>query len=195
MTFDATLPIDKLNSSAVGGVNPIFVTANASVGEWEMPDDGGRASVKGSVCFNVLYSAQAEDGGVEISSAEVELPFKVEGFEASGVGAPTLCSASAFDPVIKIGSGEMSLGCEIAVSCAAVAKNEIVYVSDVNLMDEMTDKRSGISICFPCNEDSLWTVAKKYRVDPDRVRQENRIPFDHADDDLKSLESVRYLIV
>ena len=196
MTFDTVVPLDKLGiDRAKGEFNVVSTSVNASVGEWEFSEDGKKAAVNGSVCFNMLYSVITEEGSAEISSAETELPFKIDGFDTDAVGKTSLCSASALDPRVKIGAGELELGCEIALSCAATSEVNTENVLAVNILGETAEKRSGISLCFPGNDESLWSVAKKYRVLADQVRNDNRISTEFADDDARSLENVRYLIV
>ena len=196
MTFEASLPLERLSLTTLkGGFTPVSVSASASVDSIEFSEDGEKGPAVGSVTFNILYSSNSDEGGIELSSVETELPFKMSGYGAKGEGSLSFCSAIAIDPRVKMGSGELELGCELALSCSAVASVDIETVSGIDLAEEALDRSGGISICYPGRGESLWSVAKKYRVPVDLVRRENQISSEIADDDSEGLERVRYLIV
>lgn len=195
MTYDTTLPLEKLNTQIGKGATVISVTASAATGEPEFNENGDKASVGGSVTFNILYSVEGDEGSTEIMSLECDTPFKIDGIDTDGIGKVTVCGATAFDPRAKIGANELGLGCELAISCAMVSEASVECVSEMNILGERDEKRGGISICYPGSEESVWSVAKKYRVAADRIMRENGISADLPADDKKSLENVKYLIV
>lgn len=60
------------------------------------------------------------------------------------------------------------------------AKEAVSFLSDITKQTELD--RSGdaytVAYFFPARTDDLWSVAKKYRVDPDRLRLANPAAFD-----------------
>lgn len=198
MTFDGSYPIEKLVKSGVKPRVEIVSTAVSALAGGLEPSEDGRAAVTGTVSFNILYSAPTEGGegeSDELCAAEVELPFRLNGWETLCDATSASCNACGFDPHVKVSGGELLLSCEIGVSAWSTSKVEIAEVREVALPAELSDKRGGISICYPGSGDSVWSIAKKYRAAVDSVTKDNALPTDIAPDDERSLQNIKYLIV
>ena len=63
---------------------------------------------------------------------------------------------------------------------ALYTKESVSFLSDVTKQTELdrSDETYSVAYFFPSRTDDLWTVAKKYRVDPDRLRLANPDAFD-----------------
>lgn len=60
------------------------------------------------------------------------------------------------------------------------AKEAVSFLSDVTKQTELdhTEDAYTVAYFFPARTDDLWSVAKKYRVDPERLRLANPAAFD-----------------
>ena len=63
---------------------------------------------------------------------------------------------------------------------ALYTKESVSFLSDVTKQTELdrSDETYSVAYFFPSRTDDLWTVAKKYRVDADRLRLANPDAFD-----------------
>lgn len=61
-------------------------------------------------------------------------------------------------------------------------KEQVSFLSDITRQTELDTSGEAYTVAyfFPSRTDDLWSVAKKYRVDPDRIRTANPGAFDES---------------
>ena len=68
-------------------------------------------------------------------------------------------------------------------------------ICDASLGDEVSTTGAFCTICYPSREDTLWSVAKRYRRSVDAVAEINSLAGAPSADSPESLAGVRYLLV
>lgn len=65
---------------------------------------------------------------------------------------------------------------------ALYAKEQVSFLSSITKQTELEPETDDCTVAyfFPARTDDLWAVAKKYRVDPDRIRAANPNAFDET---------------
>ncbi len=136
-----------------------------------------------SVCFDgctlsdgkYVYSGTASaviiyrnDG--ELYSADVNIPVKYEAQTAAG--APPVCfdaCADAVDMRARIEQGNLCIDAELFISADCLGKTSLRAVSAAAFGDVLPSRETELTVCYPAPDDSLWTVAKRYKVAPAAV--------------------------
>ena len=114
------------------------------------------------------------------------------------------------DPVVNSRAGgelvwdsfgeELVVDAELYVAAAVAAKSSVDAITEVRFgsmrraPDGSPRHAARITVCYPCAGESLWSVSKRYGVDPVRVATDNGIEAD-APDSAESLANVGFLIV
>ena len=194
ITFRSAVEIEKI----IGGQEKTDITvvdssvsvASANIG---CVDEG--CSIKGNVCFNIIFSTRGTNDDPEISSVDIELPFKMDGAPGISDSDQHSLSVGAFEPTVKITQNEVELGCEISAAFSSVGKVVLAAVSTATVGNEISDVKNGITVYYPSSEDSVWSVAKKHGVSVEEVASDNKIPSEVSLDSSDSLRNVKYLII
>ncbi len=152
----------------------------------EKSTDGKNIVLAGDVHCHVLYRH-----GNEYGAAEAAIPFRVvtEGsFEALSVQATV--------PVCRVQrDGErVRTDAELLLALRASAFAGVAPVSEVKLLPRETERSADLELCYPAAEETLWNIAKRYAVSPEKIAVANGISED-AMADAASLSGVRYLLI
>ena len=125
--------------------------------------------------FEIPFRYVCEGGGEQVSDFDVSVQ-------------SVFCRARA--------DGErLSVDAELAVSLSAFGKREIQML-DSALFSENSDVRDcSYLISYPAREDTLWSVAKRYRRTLEDVMRINPIAEGPSADAPDSLAGVRYLLM
>lgn len=77
----------------------------------------------------------------------------------------------------KIKEGELYLDFDIDVFAIFLSKRNLTFISSVEKKsaEENSKKESEIIIYYPTVEDSVWSISKKYRVNPEKLKATNGI--------------------
>lgn len=126
--------------------------------------DVGRYSFGGNAVFTVLYS---NDG--DVYSADVSVPVK---FEAEGAGAEPV----AFDAVaetdgmtLRIADGNLCIDAEMMICADCLGEQMIESVDRATFGESIGARECELVVCYPAPDDTLWSVAKRYKVAPSAV--------------------------
>ena len=150
---------------------------------------GGRCALMGRARFSLILE---KDG--EYSTAEIELPFTYK-TGASGDFDGAMFSCDVISSRARIDGERIGIDAEVGVSGVATAYESQNILSEVGFGDELERRRGELVICYPCGDDSLWSVAKRYGADVDRLAVNNGIDPDVAPDSRESIEKVKFLVV
>ena len=125
----------------------------------------GKAAATGSVRVRVVLNS-----GGEISSHEVEIPFVTElGDLPGGTSCQELQSSvncSALDTRVAVSGGRITAECDVTVTYSVCSKKKIRAVSAVKLGEKTErDAVPCIRVYYPEQDEDVWSVCKKYRLD------------------------------
>ena len=154
-----------------------------------------RGCVSGTLAVNLL--ALGEQGG---EKADITLPFRIEfpidGMEAEGDNLwVTLTPVGG--SVQRKGTG-VHLVTELAVTARAERPLDLKYpVSAVKRGDVTGAKESTVTVYYPTDGDTLWSVAKAYTLPIAELKKQNGFPEEGEPeaDDRSSLDGYAYLLI
>ncbi len=169
------------------GAKIIDVCGSAIPEEYQI--DGGRCSVSGKARFSLLLE---KDG--EYSTADMELPF---GYRAatSGEFDRAICSAEVVSARARADGDRVGIDAEIAISGRAYAEKDEQMLSRVGFGEAFRPRRGETVVCYPSDDDSLWSVAKRYGAPLDRMAEINGVSREQSPDSAESLVGKNYLII
>lgn len=127
--------------------------------------NGGGCVFSGNATFSVLY----RDGG-ELQSADISVPVSYEA-ECNGNGA-AVCfdgSAEVIDVKVRTEQGKLCIDAELAMSMDCFGETAVQTVDRISVGDVAARRDAELTVCYPEAGDTLWTVAKRYRVAPASV--------------------------
>ena len=159
---------------------------------------GNRMELSGKVRCTVIT-----DNGSELASHELEIPYKY----STDIGEIPTDAELCPHAVVSVGAcrgridgEELVVDAELYVAAAVAAKSSVDAITEVRFgsmrraPDGSPRHAARITVCYPCAGESLWSVSKRYGVDPVRVATDNGIEAD-APDSAESLANVGFLIV
>ncbi len=119
----------------------------------------------GSAELCVVYK---KDG--EVYSATVKLPVKYESSaDIDGEVVVFECSCVATDVRARIEQGELRVDAELMISADCVGECKAQSVESVRFGEAVAKSESELIVCYPSADDTLWSVAKRYKVAPSDV--------------------------
>ena len=140
-------------------VSASAVIDNASLGD-------GKYLLRGSCRYCFIFK---KDG--EYAYAEAKLPIRYE-CDAQG----EMCDISSYDALAEIIScrgrcdGEsVSVDSELALAVSLFGSNDATVLEKVELGEKQEKRRGVFAVCYPTREDTLWSVAKRYAVEPSAI--------------------------
>ena len=154
-----------------------------------------RVGISGTLAVTLL--ALGEQGG---EKADLTLPFRIElpldGMQAEGDAlwvsvAPVGGSAQRKGSVVHLAT-------ELAVTARAERPVNIEYpVSAVKLGDVTGAKESTVTVYYPTDGDTLWSVGKSYARPIAELKKQNGFPEEGEPeaDDRSSLDGYAYLLI
>ena len=160
----------------------------------ELAEENGRDILTGRCRVHLVLCDEAG----EISSQEVELPFR---YEAEGKEAGLSDSLVHISPIscrARADGERLGIDAEIAVSLMTRTGTKIQYLSHCNVGDKCQKPEGECTVCFPAPSDTLWSVAKKYHKPLSHLTGINTLPPQAqaaAADSTASLAGVNYLLV
>lgn len=75
----------------------------------------------------------------------------------------------------RIENGEIKLSCEMKVSCVVTKKAEVLYVTALEEGAQTQERKGNFTVYYPNKNDTVWTVAKRYGVSPEKIREDNSV--------------------
>ena len=193
MTFGEAYAIEKL-PNVREDTRIVDVYAEAYGGGAELSDNG-RYVINGKCRFSLVLAHEREDGEVEYFSEEVELPFKYECAEDFTDFTFESIELESIGSRARLDGERLELGCEIAIACSIVGCNEAGVVCSLVSGDAVEGHRRGFTVCYPGENDSLWSISKKYRARLDHTAEENGIELSENADSSETLSGIKYMIV
>lgn len=141
------------------------VDARCSVVMDKCAENEGRYAFGGNARFAVIWQS-AEDVGC----SEVNMPVRLE-VSGMGRGVPVSfdAHAEATDIRVRIEDSELRVDAEMMISADCMGEDVVGAVMGAELGEMLMPRGSELTVCYPMVGDTLWEVAKRYRVSPDAV--------------------------
>ena len=141
----------------------IWGTVNASMDKCTL--SGNKYVFGGNAAVTVFYR---KDG--EIFVSEVSVPIRYEA-DAQDMSEPVSFDASAVANGVKIKlvDSNLCIDAELCVSADCLGENEITVADRVSFSDPLGTRDSEIVVCYTTPNDTLWSVAKRYKVAPSKI--------------------------
>lgn len=124
----------------------------------------GKYCFGGNAVFTVIYVSNGET-----YSADVTVPVKY----CSGTAE---FEPAAFDATVridtlrlKIADGNLCIDAELMISADCMSENTVYAVSGASFGDSIDIGDRELTVCYTSPEDTLWSVAKKYKAAPASV--------------------------
>ena len=130
----------------------------------------GRAVVTGECAVSALLALppSSSEGRVGFSSFEYDLPFRCELDTHSRIDDDCIfdCRVGFLGAKSRIDGASLATDAEICVSLIAHKSRPLCYLTSIEGSDETVGEHSNgrITVYYPTDSDSLWSVAKKYGV-------------------------------
>ena len=144
-----------------------------------------------------VHLTLCDDAG-EISSQEVELPYRYETEAKEMPIADSLVHVSPISCRARADGERLGIDGELAVSIMTRGQEKIQYLSACNIGDKCKKPAGECTVCFPAPSDTLWSVAKRYHKPLSHLTAMNTLPPQAqaaAADSKSSLAGVNYLLV
>jgi hypothetical protein len=157
--------------------------------------EGGALVVSGKARVGLLV-----DDGLSLSCSEMDLPIRYTAtLQADFEGGETEVSIISSVPECKVRSdGEtVFVDAEVVMAVRVCALCNIEYANEANFtrLDDTGRKRRAVRVCYPSSDDTLWSVAKRYKLDFAPIAISNGLDTTLAPDNPGTLEGVRFLIL
>ena len=146
--------------------------------------------------FPAFYACYDDAG--EISSQEVEVPFRYEAEAKESALADSLVHVSPISCRARADGERLGIDAELAVSLITRTQSQIQYLSAFTAGEECKQATGDCTVCFPAPTDTLWSVAKRYHKPLAHLTGINTLPQQAqaaAADSKTSLAGVSYLLV
>ena len=155
--------------------------------------DENKMKVAGKIKYNCLM-----ENADEYSLREIEMPFSY--LTDSKRGAKNnFVTAEVVSTRGKVDGERMSLDSEISLTCKAYDSCGISTLEAMHFGEGVDTAQNQFVVIFPSREDSVWSVAKKNYVSPERILEANdgiASRLEGAElDDPKTLSSVHHIII
>lgn len=180
-----------------GGMKIFDVRATAAP-DVNIEIENGRMGISGKVKCSVLT-----DNGSELSTYELDVPYKYTAEIGSNASDAELCSR-AFVSLggcrARMDADKLMVDAELYVAASVAEKSGVDAITEVRFggvrrtADGSPRHAARITVCYPAVGESLWSVAKRYGADVARVAADNGIDVD-VPDSAESLARVGFLIV
>lgn len=166
----------SLPKNILSGYSEMLDATGASYVD-EIVCENGKTAVSGRNCLQFIF--KTADGAY--SSAEHSLPFKVV-LDCESKNAADCAATAALVAVRTRADGE-SIVCDIemALSIRVIEKSECDVVKKVDTSGAKPCAKSNYPLCliYPQGE-SLWSLAKKYNVSPEKLAKVNSLNIEKS---------------
>lgn len=153
----------------------IFIDGQGKVAETKRQED--QWIVEGVVEAEILYQAVGEEEKYEIIKKEI--PFtQVFDFDLKeDVKADVLIKVHHIGSQL-LGDDEIELKIVLDMQCQLFQSTEFYYINEIEELAETQEEESNqakISVYFKQPNDSLWEIAKRYRITMEEIISQNQI--------------------
>lgn len=184
-TLSDSLSLDE--SGIAPGARIIDASGIASVEEYSF--EGGKCNMIGKAKFSMMTEKDGEFG-----ISEIELPFSYKA-ALGGELSRAMCECEVISVRARADGERVGVDAEIGVNGAAYAIKNERMLANAAFGDGIESARGEIVVCYPANEDTLWSVAKRYGAVLDDLRAANKLSSDISPDSEDSLKKINFLVI
>ncbi len=134
-------------------------------------------------------------GDGEYGAQEFEVPFRYECEGSEEAPSDYDLDLQAISCRARMDGERIAIDAEMAVSIGARAFHEISAFREASFAEAAPRSCAAYTVCYPSREDTLWSVAKRYRRSVSELGQMNPLQGAPAADSRESLDGVGYLLV
>ncbi|MBR2340055.1 MAG: DUF3794 domain-containing protein [Clostridia bacterium] len=163
----------------------------------EVVAENGRAVVKGNCCVSVLTTVASDLPGTQYCSFEYSIPVSRETDLRAQEGAMLDCRGEAVGAKARIDTKGISFEVQCSIAVTAHEHKSVKNLCGATPIPcENGDSDADLTVCYPMGA-TLWQIAKKYRVHPLELCEQNGIGKEIADepDSPISLDGITSLII
>ena len=133
--------------------------------EWQ----SGKYVFGGNADISVIWRRDGEYG-----AHEMHIPIKYEHSAPDGAAVACFDSSVTLDGLrCRLDGENLSVDAELLVSADCMADSPVELVERLELGERHSVARTAsLTVCFPEAEDTLWSIAKRYKVSPASVTGE-----------------------
>jgi len=142
---------------------------------------GGRLTLEGNADITMTSLRRTDDGVNEYSTHTFTVPVKCEAGDSTGMADEMHFRCCPTVTMLRTRLDSSSLYCdfEVAVALFAVKEEIVTVIENAAAMPEEAEgeqakKRDGSMIlCYPSRSETLWDIAKRYRVTSESLAEVN----------------------
>ena len=145
---------------------------------------------------NCYFSAIINDENSEIRALNGEKAIRFECECPTPLGeSEHLCNTEVSDVRCRIDGATLCIDFEITVSMMVFDKAYEEFVSAINVEKKSEDcpKHTGLRMYYPNSDETLWNIAKKYRVGIDTLIHENSLA--EASDPRSNIPTEKHVLI
>ena len=185
-SLNTAIPLEEVGIRA--GLSVADLSGTVTVGETEV--ERGKYYLSGKCRFHAVLC-----GDGEFSAHELEVPFRYEMEGGDAIPADTDAAVDLISCRARVDGERIGLDAELAVSVALTADAQVALLTEAAFGSETERRHSAFTVCFPSREDTLWSVAKRYRIPVASLLARNDLAEAPAADSADSLANVHFLLV
>jgi len=158
----------------------------------------GMLTLNGEYRVRTVTMKTTDEGKISLSPVETTLPFSIPLTRVTSDDVRTENCIRILSPEVKAENGDILFRCEILVSAAVTEEKLLSSVTECTPIGEKEEKAvSLLRIYYPTDEDTLWSVAKSYRVPVSALAKANRLSEEASlsPDRKESLKGVSRLLI
>lgn len=162
----------------LGAITEI-VTADIDIVRTETTASDGRITSVSRAALNIL--GRDGEGRLESAEAPFDISLATDASLAPLAERPQIDSTLCVSDVsAKIENGIVKVSFTAHLDAVVIATDSICAIASAAADEskEILRDRSRYIICYPSPEDTVWSVAKRYRASPDALRSQNSLSDD-----------------
>lgn len=195
----ASRQIAKSNTDAPMARDIVYMSMSASVENVRI--DASSVLVEGEVRFSGVACEIYEDGTPTYTSLKFSVPFSENVNFSSQIptGASVECKAVAHSGSVTLDEDNFYAECGVFVDVMLLTEHEISRLCSSEVAERTEDAyaASVITVYYPESTDTLFGVAKKFKVSPLKIAADNALSEEamSLQNSSSSLNSVKKLII
>lgn len=154
----------------------------------------GKIQVKGKTVANLLYITSSPE--LPVAGCEQEYEFS-HSFDLPCACENAVCEAKVTPEHISYtltGDRLIELRIITALSVKCLSSDKTMLIEEIGETDEKPETLPEILIYFTKTGDTLWNIAKKYHISPDKIAYDNDLSPNNLDMPFKNGEKIKIIM-
>lgn len=137
--------------------------------------ENGKVCIDGNIDCYILYLCENNETPVYSYKKVIPFSYSLDGADCkNGMECDVKADVEHSSYSLNAAS-EVELRIILSVSAKVIRKRKLNLISEANTSEMSTQSKNGIIVYFIQNNDSMWDIAKRYKVSIDDVMQYNNI--------------------